>query len=251
MARLVLLDGVAAANGAPTAVQATGTITTVASANLAEGDYFVVDDGRRRVYFEFTKGGASGFVSGQPLVRIDVSAVLAAAAVKALIIAAINGAGLDITASDGGGAVTNLTHNLYGADGNRPVIEHVADAGFTVTGMANGALSGVRVAGDKGVLKSLQVRSVGCGAGQTLAGRLWGWWAADPSVHKPLGIGTGAAKGTLNGGAAFGLTNGNNVAHEEILRGGNMPDVLYLQLTGNFDGGTVHAELDDRNQPET
>lgn len=249
--RTILLDALAAANGAPTAVKPTGSITCVSSANLVEGDYFVVDDGRRRVYFEFTKGGTSGFKSGQPLVRIDVSAVLTNAQVHTLVITAVNGAGLDITASDGGGAVVTLTHNLYGPDGNRPVLEAVANAGFLVAGMTTGALSGVRIAGDKGVLKALQVRSTGCGAGQTLTGRLWGWWAADPSAHKPLGIGTGAAKGTLNGGAAFGLTNGNNVAHEEILRGGTMPDVLYLQITGAFDGGTVYAELDDRNQAET
>jgi hypothetical protein len=63
-----------------------------------------------------------------------------ASTVAASIQSAINGVGstLLITASSGGGAVTNLTHDRGGTVGNRAITDTVADGGFTTTGMSGG-----------------------------------------------------------------------------------------------------------------
>lgn len=122
----------------PASAAATGTITAVAGANLVDGETFTLNDGiNTPTVFEFDSGG--GVTGGN--VAVTFTGGDSAATVAAAIQGAINGVGstLLITASSGGGAVTNLTHDRGGTVGNRAITDTVADAGFTTTGMSGGA----------------------------------------------------------------------------------------------------------------
>jgi hypothetical protein len=122
----------------PAAVAATGTITAVAGANLVDGETFTLNDGvNTPTVFEFDSGGG---VTGAN-VAVPFTGGDSAATVAASIQSAINGVGstLLITASSGGGAVTNLTHDRKGTVGNNAITDSVSDVGFTTTGMSGGA----------------------------------------------------------------------------------------------------------------
>lgn len=117
---------------------AQGSITTVAQANLVDGETFVLDDGvNPSVTFEYDVAG-DGVAGGN--VQIDVSADTTPDDVRDTTIAAINGAGsLAITAGDGGPAKVRLHNDNIGTQGNVAITESVADAGFLVSGMSGGA----------------------------------------------------------------------------------------------------------------
>jgi hypothetical protein len=122
----------------PASVSATGTITAVAGASLVDGETFTINDGiNTPTVFEFDSGGGVG--GGN--IAVTFTGGDSASTVAASILAAINGVGatLLVTASSGGGAVTNLTHDRGGTVGNRAVTETVANAGFIVTGLTGGA----------------------------------------------------------------------------------------------------------------
>ncbi len=59
------------------------------------------------------------------------------ATVSAAVFAAINGAGIDITAVDNGTDV-DVTQDVAGTAGNVTITETVTDAGFVVTGFTGG-----------------------------------------------------------------------------------------------------------------
>ena len=122
----------------PAAVAATGTITTVAGSLLVDGETFTLNDGTNTAtVFEFDSGGGVG--GGN--IAVPFTGGDSAATVAAAIQTAINGVGatLFITASSGGGAVTNLVNDVMGTVGNVTITDTVADGGFTVTGMSGGA----------------------------------------------------------------------------------------------------------------
>lgn len=117
---------------------ATGTITTVAAANLVDGETFTLDDGiNTPVVFEFDVT-PDGVTPGNILV--DVSGDITADDVRDTVIAAINGVGgaLEISAASGGAATVDLTHTLGGTVGNTTSSETVADGGFVITNMTGG-----------------------------------------------------------------------------------------------------------------
>lgn len=112
----------------------TGTITVVAVASLADGDYFTLNDGvNPAVLFEYDVTG-DGVTGGRT--AIDVSALTTATEVRDATISAINGVGalLAITASSGGAATVNLVMDDETA--GAATTENVADAGFLVTGLS-------------------------------------------------------------------------------------------------------------------
>lgn len=120
-------------------VKATGSITVVAGASLADEDNFTLDDGFHTAkVFEYDDdaalsiGGAVGipFTGGSTLAQV-----------RTATIAAINGAaGLDITASPDPDdpAVILLENDHQGTIGNEAIAEDVTDAGFEVAGMVDG-----------------------------------------------------------------------------------------------------------------
>lgn len=122
----------------PAAAAATGTITVIAGGVLVDGETFTIDDGiNTPTVFEFDSGGG---VSGSN-VAVPFTGADSAATVKASVISAINGVGstLLVTASDGGGAVVNLTHDRSGTVGNNAVTDTVSNVGFITTGLSGGA----------------------------------------------------------------------------------------------------------------
>lgn len=68
--------------------------------------------------------------------------------------------------------------------------------------------------------------------------RLWGYSAAG-SVWVPVGTGTGAAKGTVNAGAAIDETGTDAIRHSELVELWGHFDRLYLEITAI--GGTATA----------
>jgi hypothetical protein len=122
----------------PAGVAATGTINAVGGANLVDGETFTLNDGiHTPTVFEFDSGG--GVTGGN--VAVTFTGGDSASTVAASIISAINGvtSTLFITATSGGGAVVNLTHDRQGTVGNYTITDTVADGGFTVSGMSGGA----------------------------------------------------------------------------------------------------------------
>lgn len=129
----VALSGTAAAKAA-------GSITVVAKASLAAGDFFTIPDGTRSVGFYFDITGSDTPPSGGygPLkVQVDVSGCTDATSVRDVCITAINGATIDVTTSIGGSAIVTVTHDYKGAF-NYTITENVVNAGFTVSGLASG-----------------------------------------------------------------------------------------------------------------
>lgn len=123
----------------PSAVYATGSITTVAKANLADGEGFVIDDGENTATeFEFDVSGT--YTPSGSEVEIDVSALTTADDIRDAIITAIDGVGitLRVDASNGGAATVDLTNDFAGTFANIAVTEDVTDAGFVVAGMTGG-----------------------------------------------------------------------------------------------------------------
>ena len=55
----------------------------------------------------------------------------------------------------------------------------------------------------------------------------------------PLGTGTDAAKGIINGGVALGETGTNTIAHAEVVQGLRGLDRIYAEITAI--GGTSTA----------
>jgi hypothetical protein len=153
--KIQLLSAATAVSGKPTAtpygtitvvaksnlvasVKASGSITTVAVANLLDGETFTVNDGvNAATTFEFKVTAPHTVTPGN--VAVDVTADTTADNVRDRIITAVNGvATLDITAADGGAATVDLTNDLGGAAGNTTSAETVANATFAVTDMEDG-----------------------------------------------------------------------------------------------------------------
>lgn len=127
--------------GPVAAVAATGSLTFVAAADHVDGETFVLEDSAGvAVTFHidqtgtYTPGGGYDATN----VRVDISGDTTAADVAGTAVTAINGATLDITAGAAVGAVVPLTQDTAGADGNNPILETVADAGFEAEGFSEG-----------------------------------------------------------------------------------------------------------------
>ena len=123
------------------AAKSAGSISAVSKAELVDSEEFTINDGTRTVHFIFDQTGT--YVPGGPgydatHVRLNVSGCTDADSVVAVIVAAINLATIDVTASTGTSPTVDLLHDVNGAN-NYPMAETVLDTDFTVTGMANGA----------------------------------------------------------------------------------------------------------------
>lgn len=124
---------------------ALGSITTVAVANLVDGEKFTLNDGiHPPVVFEFDVAG-DGVTVGN--VIVDVSLLITADDVRDAIIAAVNGVGatLRMTATNGGAATVTLTQDDKGTQGNTAQSDTVLDPGFIVTAMTGGESVGFTI----------------------------------------------------------------------------------------------------------
>lgn len=126
-----LLANVSDASG----TKATAAITTVTVANIADGDFFTLNDGQQSVVFGLKKTAAYAVPATR--VTVDVTGLVSANDVRDAIITAVNGSDLDITASSGGAATVTLTNDnqnqTLARQNNSDNSENVANVGFAVT----------------------------------------------------------------------------------------------------------------------
>ena len=121
--------------------RAKGTITCVAKASMADGDYITIGDGINvPVLYEFDTV-PDGVTGGRTVV--DISADTADQDVAARLVTAINATQLTLSAAAGTTVGTDdhiitVTHKWPGAGGNVTMTENVANAGFLVTGFVGG-----------------------------------------------------------------------------------------------------------------
>lgn len=120
---------------------ATATITCVANASMADGDYITIGDGvvAAKLY-EYDKA-ADGVTAGRVNWAVAGGAG-AAADVAATLKTAIEANQPLITVVDAGSGVLTLTHKLPGTPFNSTITENVANAGFTVSGFTGGDTGG-------------------------------------------------------------------------------------------------------------
>jgi hypothetical protein len=118
------------------AVCASGTVTCVAKASMADSDYITIGDGINAAkLYEFDTAG-DGVTGGR--VQVNISTDTSATDVAARLVTAINANQLALSAANVAGVVT-VTHKIAGTVGNVTITENVANAGFLVTGMSGGA----------------------------------------------------------------------------------------------------------------
>ncbi len=117
------------------AVPASGVITVISGASLVDGDSFDIDDDTTTITFEYDDNATA---TGTP---ITFTAGDTAETVRTNTVVAINASGLFVKATKKPGTTDEIliAHLVGGAAGNNAITESVADAGFLVTGLVNGA----------------------------------------------------------------------------------------------------------------
>lgn len=115
--------------------RATGDITTIAAASIADGKIFTIGDGTDSIVYEFDKDNS--ITAGR--IRVDISGDTTADDVRDTIISVINTRGSisRIVASNGGSATVDLLNRQPGTDGNVTITSDVG-GGFTHSGMSGG-----------------------------------------------------------------------------------------------------------------
>lgn len=121
----------------PGNLAAIGSITCIAAASIVEGSSVTIDDGSTIYIFEFDTDAS---ITGGS-VQVDLSGATTSDDVKNALISAINGTGIQITASDGGTGLVSLVHDVVGGVGNVTITTTVAAGGFAVSGMNGGGYS--------------------------------------------------------------------------------------------------------------
>ncbi len=124
---------------------AAGLITCVTKANLVDGEYLTIGDGINppKLYeFDGVSGAADGVTAGR--IAVDVFADTTAAQVAARLRTAILANQPALSVTDNANGTLTISHLIPGAVGNVAMTENVANAGFLVTGLANGGVGGYR-----------------------------------------------------------------------------------------------------------
>lgn len=244
---LKLLDGATATNGVPANTAATGSIPATLGSAITDLTSFVLHDGiNPPVQFVFALAALSD--GSATRVRIAYAADDTTTELQTAIIAAINGvgAGLRITASDGGSQITTLTNDFGGTHGNIPVGANTT--GIAITGMSGGADVGFPLNGsvpgtryhwnlhDAGVF---QLRSTAGSDTMTVSIRIWVYSELTHAWH-PLGIhSTMASRGLLNDATTIAEDGSDVLVHAEPVQYLSGFDRIYAQVVSI--GGTNTA----------
>jgi hypothetical protein len=198
-------------------------MTTVAVADLVDGETFTLNDGYSALVFEFDKNG-TGVTAGR--VQVNVSTDTTADHVRDRIIAVINvalhtdGTPFRITAVSGGAATVSLKNDRPGTQGNTTSAETVANATFALSNMAGATAGGLCLVKDsnpgkpgQGFYRScldrpLIFEAYSTAGADTMSVELK-IWAYSPAAGEYLPVGThslDADRGTVNEGTAIGET---------------------------------------------
>jgi hypothetical protein len=244
MSVVQLLSAATATNSAPVAT-ATGSITTVAVADLLDTETFTIRDKNRVFTFELDVNG-TGVTSGN--VQVNVSTDTTSDHVRDRIVTAINASECDVTAASGGSATVSITSDTFGPDGNLVMTETVANGTFAVstTDATAGALlksSSSRAYGLAGASTAhLLVASTAGSATMTATIKLWGVFRISGTLAywAPLGThATAATKGIINEGNALGETGTDSIRHAEVIDLIEGIERVYAEITAI--GGTNTA----------
>ncbi len=257
MASLQLLTSATVANGAPTAAAPTATITTDTAANLTDGGYFTIATPRYSDWrFVLDKDGSYTPPRDFRCIEVDVAGAATADQVRDAIIAAVNTANIGVVASSGGAATVTLTL-AFPAVWTGPNYASGLGGAFAITNFAAGSLSGVAIrpglhsgAQALGILDEavLEVWSTAGSGVMTVTGRLWGYTEA--AGWAPLGIGAGATKGIINGGATLDETSADKIAHKEVVSGLRDLERVYLELSAFGGAATAISARLVANEPQ-
>lgn len=117
-----------------TGVVATGLITCVTNANMADTDFITIDTGISKKLYEYDKS-ANGVTAG----RVSWTAgATSAADVAATLRTAILANQSELSVTDNLDGTLTLAHRWPGAGGINTITENVANAGFLVSGLTGG-----------------------------------------------------------------------------------------------------------------
>jgi len=126
---------------------ATGTITTGTGANMVAGKVITIDDGvNDPVVFEFVADAED--IADPANIPVVFAGTETAAEMRDLLLAAIQGSDLDITATSSGAASIALENDLAGTVGNVAITEDIAHVSYVVAGMSGG-LGAIGVTGGR------------------------------------------------------------------------------------------------------
>lgn len=218
---------------------ATGSINTVAQANLIDGETFTLNDGvNSAVTFEFDKV-PDGVTPGN--IIVDISADVTADDIKSSIISAINGAAsLDITAGDGGTGIVSLTNDASGIFGNQTITDTVNNIGFTTTGMSGGTAGTVFLQNNNlGTIGNQAIIEGVADASFTVSGMSGGLDAGS----SPTPVIPAAGKNSND----FGLdSDGNIIDRFEFRISGFVDDIVNLRKSEIPQFSNINLELDLR-----
>ncbi len=232
MPNVQLLSAVTAANSPPVEF-CTGSITTVAVADLVDGELITITGLNANTQenftyvFEIDKTG-NGVASGNT--QVNVSADTTADEVRDRLVTAINSTTIPITAASGGAATVSLTADYGGPEGNFKVAETVANGTFaaSVTACTSGVLLDDFQDDEE---TSLILYSTAGSGTMTVTCKLWlfdlvarRWYPA--GTHA-----TDASKGLINEGNAMGETGTNSIRHTELVYGLRHYKRAYLEIT--------------------
>lgn len=253
--QLQILNSAIAANNPPVAAKATATITTVAVANILEGENFAIQDADgQSCVFVFTKTAGvyvdRGF--GGPRHPVSLVGAVTADDVRDRIITAVNEcAHVQITATSGGAATVTLTQDRFAAplQANTATVENVVNAGFVITAFSGGTLSGTDIRRLRGSRDdhtpadkmSLILRSTAGSGVMTVSAKMWGF-NLGVGMWTPLGpAATDANRGAINGAVAIGelAAPADLLEFSDLIDGLFAMDYAYLEITAI--GGTATA----------
>lgn len=121
---------------------ATGKITCVAKAFLFDADYLTIGDGLSAPKLYELDVTGDGVTAGR--IQVNVSTDTTAATVAARLRTAILANQPALSVTDNADGTLTVAHLISGTVGNVTMTENVANAGFLVTGLANGGVGGFR-----------------------------------------------------------------------------------------------------------
>ncbi len=224
------------------AASATGTIQTVTFALMVDAETVTISDGVTSKIYEFDKTG-DGVVGGH--VTVNISGAVSAQDCANALISAINGSGQTlVAASSNSTGLIALTNTVAGVAGNVTITETVANAGFTVSGMAGGTASGTALlradASSPGVWgNQVSVAVAVASDGSTAHSNVTATYLGQTFSYKNIDI---SKTGTDNTLATLGSDTDANVITLTKLASGVPAVAAAAALAGGSDGTIADAD---------
>lgn len=220
------------------AYAATGTLTAVVKSSLANGDYFVFNDGiNDAAFFYFDVDGTYTPPTGG--IEINISSTTSAIQVANQIVFVFNNVGLEATADNESGTtnIVTITHNKKGGIGNIPILEFITTSSLNPTGMSGGGPTNTYQMFD--VINNT-MRNVTKGAAIKLIN---GTFDQDVAWLKGTGWSIGSGVASKSAGTASNLTYTGHVISDVFVEGYTYEISFELTITA----GSINVDLRGTN----